>query len=139
MRTVKSLLMRYIELKTGYNDDGPAWIGYVMPSKSGRTLYFNDRALQSTAEYAGKDGCSNYFDIETGERFWVSGVKKNTTNRHRAARAKTPIQIDRRAVEEYCALTGQEHLNPNVFQIVDLEDRFPTERIRALENAKEEE
>lgn len=30
---------RYIELKSGYNDDGPAWIGYVEFSKSGRTTY----------------------------------------------------------------------------------------------------
>jgi hypothetical protein len=33
-------LLKYIELKSGYsNDDGPAWIGYVTPSKTGRTLY----------------------------------------------------------------------------------------------------
>lgn len=26
--------LMYIELKTGYSDDGPAWIGYVRTSKS---------------------------------------------------------------------------------------------------------
>ena len=26
--------LMYIELKTGYSDDGPAWIGYVKTSKS---------------------------------------------------------------------------------------------------------
>ncbi|CBL19145.1 hypothetical protein [Ruminococcus sp. SR1/5] len=25
--------LMYIELKTGYSDDGPAWIGYVKTSK----------------------------------------------------------------------------------------------------------
>ena len=30
--------LMYIELKTGYSDDGPAWIGYVKASKSGKTL-----------------------------------------------------------------------------------------------------
>lgn len=35
----------YVELKTGYSDDGPAWIGYVGRSKSGKTLYFNDHAF----------------------------------------------------------------------------------------------
>ena len=34
-------LLRYVELKSGHSDNGPAWIGYVTPSKSGRTLYFN--------------------------------------------------------------------------------------------------
>ena len=28
-------MLKYIELKTGYNDDGPAWIGRVKASKSG--------------------------------------------------------------------------------------------------------
>lgn len=39
--------LMYIELKTGYSDDGPAWIGYVKASKSGKTLYFNDHAFQN--------------------------------------------------------------------------------------------
>ena len=39
-------MLRYIELKSGYNDDGPAWIGYVKLSRSGRTVYFNGRALK---------------------------------------------------------------------------------------------
>ena len=29
---IKDLM--YIELKTGYSDDGPAWIGYVKTSKN---------------------------------------------------------------------------------------------------------
>ena len=35
---IKDLM--YIELKTGYSDDGPAWIGYVKTSKTKKT-YFN--------------------------------------------------------------------------------------------------
>lgn len=34
--------LKYIELKTSYSDNGPAWIGYVEFSKSGQTIYFND-------------------------------------------------------------------------------------------------
>jgi hypothetical protein len=30
----------YIELKTGYQDNGPAWIGRVKFSKTGQTIYF---------------------------------------------------------------------------------------------------
>ena len=129
---MKQTVLRYIELKTGYHDDGPAWIGYVLPSKTGRTLYFNDRALR-----AENGGAGNYYDVETGERFWVTGVKQRESNRHRAARARVPVQIDRRAVEEFRALTGLDRMNPNEFLVVDLEDRFPIERIRKLENRSE--
>ena len=54
--------IRYIELKTGYNDDGPAWIGNVKESKSGQTVYFNNHAFK-------KYNCTrgNYVDVETGE------------------------------------------------------------------------
>ena len=54
---IKDLM--YIELKTGYSDDGPAWIGYVKTSKTKKTIYFNDHAFQ---KYNG--GYSNYVDIE---------------------------------------------------------------------------
>ena len=58
--------VRYIELKSGYSDDGPAWIGRVKASKSGRTLYFNGLALQK-GWYADR-----YADVETGQLYWVS-------------------------------------------------------------------
>lgn len=66
---IKDLM--YIELKAGYSDDGPAWIGYVKTSKTKKTIYFNDHAFQ---KYNG--GCSNYVDIETGDEYWISGLKK---------------------------------------------------------------
>lgn len=62
----------YIENKS-FGHYGPAWIGFVEFSKSGQPLYFNDKALKKLKrpEYV-----ANYFDIETGEEYWVSGVKK---------------------------------------------------------------
>ena len=33
---IKELM--YIELKTGYSDDGPAWIGYVQTSKTRKSV-----------------------------------------------------------------------------------------------------
>ena len=36
----------YIELKTGYGDNGPAWISKVTFSKSGETIYFHGKALR---------------------------------------------------------------------------------------------
>ena len=69
--------LMYIELKTGYSDDGPAWIGYVKTSKSKKTIYFNDHAFQKNiGNYA------NYIDIENGDKYWLSGLKKEESNRH---------------------------------------------------------
>jgi hypothetical protein len=39
-------MLRYIELKTGYNDNGPAWIGRIRLSKSSQTVYFNGKAFK---------------------------------------------------------------------------------------------
>ena len=38
---VSAGMLRYIELKTGHDDNGPAWIARVKLSKSKRTIYFN--------------------------------------------------------------------------------------------------
>ena len=127
-RMIKDLM--YIELKTGYSDDGPAWIGYVKTSKTKKTIYFNDHAFQ---KYNGV--YSNYVDIENGEEYWISGLKKKESNRHWAGHGK--IMIDRRAVEEYLALIGEKELPLNLFQIVDIEDRFPVERANKRLNDKE--
>lgn len=123
--------LMYIELKTGYSDDGPAWIGYVKTSKSKKTIYFNDHALQKLV-----GGCSNYVDIENGDEYWISGLKKRESNRHWAGRGK--IAIDRRAIKKYLELIGEKELPMNLFEIVDIEDRFPIERINQLSNAKPE-
>ena len=123
--------LMYIELKTGYSDDGPAWIGYVKTSKSKKTIYFNDQAFQKLV-----GGCSNYVDIENGDEYWISGLKKRESNRHWAGRGK--IAIDRRAIKKYLELIGEKELPMNLFEIVDIEDRFPIERINQLSNAKPE-
>ena len=121
--------IKYIELKTGWSDDGPAWIGHMKESKSGATLYFNDRAFQRCRASAG-----NYVDIETGEVYWISGIKKNGADRHWAGHGKA--FIDRRLVSEYCAITGQKELDPQRYDIVDIEDRFPVDRVTQLLNEK---
>lgn len=74
--TLSVKVPRYIELKSGHFDDGPAWIGYATQSKSGRTLYFNGRGLMKLKGQRRGESGGNYIDMETGESFWVSGVKK---------------------------------------------------------------
>ncbi len=121
--------IKYIELKTGWSDDGPAWIGHVKESRSGSTLYFNDHAFQRCRGASG-----NYVDVETGEDYWISGVKKNGEDRHWAGHGK--VRIDRRLVPEYCAVTGQKEVDPQKYDVVAIEDRFPVDRVTQLLNEK---
>lgn len=121
--------LMYIECKSGYNDDGPAWVGYVKASRTYRTIYFNDHAFRRVTGYSG-----NYEDIETGELYWISGVKKRENNRHWAGRGK--IMVDVRAVAEVCALIGEKSLPRQVFEPVTIEDRFPIARIETLLNER---
>jgi len=72
----------YVEQKTdgprNLNDRGPAAIGQITFSKSGRTAYFNGKTFQrSKGTYGGNHRC-----IEDGNEYWISGVKKRGTNRH---------------------------------------------------------
>ena len=80
-------------------------------------------------------GYSNYVDIENGDEYWISGLKKRESNRHWAGHGK--IMIDRRAVNEYLTLIGEKELPLNLFEIIDIEDRFPVERVNNLLNDKE--
>ena len=67
----------YIEDKsTGLT--GPARIGRVSFSKTGRTLYYRGRSFQSLKGAGFK---ANYYDIETGEEFWISGPRKDGGDR----------------------------------------------------------
>lgn len=94
--------IRYVELKTGFNDDGPASISWVTFSKTGRTVYYRDRALQRIIR--GGIG-SNHRDTETGEEYWISGVKQDGEDRHWAG--KGPVIVDEDAREEYERITGR--------------------------------
>lgn len=124
-------IIKYIELKTGYSDDGPAWIGRVKMSKKGDTIYFNNHAYQK------KIGCyANYYDIESSDEYWISGIKRDGQNRHWAGGGK--IMIDRKIVEEYVLMIDEKELNKNKYHVVDIEDSFPIERINALLNGNQQ-
>lgn len=120
--------LKYIELKSGYSDDGPAWIGRVKFSKTGKTLYFNDHAFQRIRGISG-----NYIDIETGEEYWISGVKKDECNRY-AGIGK--IIIDAASVEEYLKYIGAKTLS-NQYIVMDMKSNFPVERIKQILNEKQ--
>ena len=114
--------IRYVEFKTGYQDNGPAWIGLVAFSDSGRTLYFLNKAFQRVRGAAG-----NYIDIETGEAYWISGLKKSGSNRHWAGNGK--IQLDRTLEHEYLRITNQAKIDKCKISLVDIPEEYPVERI----------
>jgi hypothetical protein len=122
-------VLKYIELKSGFADNGPAWVARVATSRSGRTVYFNGRALKRT----GKSGVAgNHRDLETGEEYWVSGVKKDGLDRHWAGTGK--VSIEASAVAEYLATVSRATLDVSRFAIVpDLPPTDPA-RFAALEN-----
>jgi len=92
----------YVELKTGLNHDGPAWIGRVRFSNTGRTLYYRGRRLRSLK--GGSGMTANHVHIDTREEFWVSAVKNDRHDRHWAGHG--PVEIDDDAVDEYHRLVG---------------------------------
>jgi len=122
--------LAYFELKSDQGDRGRAWIAMAKTSKSGATIYSNGRAFKSLK---GSGIGGNYFDIETGETFWISGVKKNNQDRHWAGGGD--IEIDEPAIAAYLDETGRTELPPNIIP-AKLEPAGQTERHRALENLK---
>lgn len=121
--------IKYIELKSGFSDDGPAWIGLVEFSKSGRTLYFDNKAFQSLK---GTGIGANYYDIETGDEYWISGIKKNQQDRHWAGNGI--ISIDDRITDDYMKMINVDQLDSKRYSIVKVNDKPPIERIKELEN-----
>jgi hypothetical protein len=85
----------YIEYK-GRGLTGPARIGRVTFSRSGRTLHYRGQAFQSLK---GSGFNANYFDLETGEHYWISGPRRDGADRLYGERM--PVEIDDDVREEY--------------------------------------
>jgi len=85
----------YIEDKSE-SLNGPARIGRVYFSKSGRTLYYKGRKFQSLK---GSGFKANYFEVETGAHYWISGPRKDRNDRLYGGQAGVEIDADVR--EEY--------------------------------------
>jgi hypothetical protein len=125
---MKSRLM-YVELKTNHSDDGPAWIGKAFFSKTGRLLYFNGLAFAKGSRSGG-----NYYEVLNVDYYWISGIKKEGTNRHWAGGGK--IQIDKDAIEEYLEITKLSVLPNHMFEVVELNNTPPVEATQKFMNLK---
>src|SRR5215207_7918907 len=76
MVLMKSRIM-YIEYK-GDGLTGPARIGRVSFSKRGKTIYYGGKKFQSLK---GSGSKSNSVDVETGDEYWISGCKRDGSDR----------------------------------------------------------
>src|SRR5258705_8680229 len=85
----------YIERKAG-NLTGPARIGRVAYSKTGATIYYQGREFRSLKGAGFK---ANYYDVETGDEYWISGPHKDGGDALYATNIGTEIDAD--VSEEY--------------------------------------
>ena len=93
--------LMYIECKTGHSDSGPARVGWVTFSKTHRTVYYGGKAYQ---RIKGGGIAGNYFETDSGDEYWISGVKKSGSNRH--IWGSGAIEIDEDAIDEYRRVRG---------------------------------
>lgn len=95
----------YVENKDGHIDEYSAHIGWVSFSKTGKTVYYRDKVLN---RLKGGGISGNHIDEATGEEYWVSGIKKRSSNAHWSE--STKIKIDSDAREEYERIINSENI-----------------------------
>jgi hypothetical protein len=84
----------YIENKGDDGIVGPARIGRVTFSKTGKSVYYKGQRFQTLDGTGFK---SNYINVETREHYWISGCKRDGSD----ALYATTIEIDEDVREEY--------------------------------------
>lgn len=94
-RRVRSARIMYIESKAG-GLVGTARIGRVSYSRTRGTLYYGGRAFQSLK---GSGFKANYFEVETGDHYWISGPRRDAEDRLYVS--NLPVHIDDEVREEY--------------------------------------
>ena len=83
----------YIECKAN-GIAGDARIGRVTFSKTGQTLYYDGKTFKSLN---GRGFKANFYDVETGEEYWISGCKQDGTD----ALYPNKVEIDEDVRDEY--------------------------------------
>ena len=86
----------YVEAKGDAGHSGEARIGWVTFSKTGRSVYYDGRRFQ---RLKGGGAQGNYFEVDTGQEYWISGVKSNGEDRHWSGSG--PVHVDEDARKEY--------------------------------------
>ncbi len=96
--SLKKTRIMYIECKSGHDGRGPARIGRVSFSATGKTIYYGGRSFQSCK---GQGIGANFFETASGDEYWISGPKKNGQDRHWAGGGD--VEIDADIADEYWA------------------------------------
>lgn len=87
----------YIENKSN-GLEGEARIGRVYFSKSGKTLYYRGKKFRSLK---GSGFKANYFEVESGNHYWISGPRRNRSDRLYGG--NQGVEVDDDVKEEYAA------------------------------------
>jgi len=85
----------YIEDKSN-GLSGPARIGRVEMTKLGKTIRYQGRTFRTLGGGGFK---ANYYDVQTGEHFWISGPRRD--GRDRLYGERVPVEIDADVRTEY--------------------------------------
>jgi hypothetical protein len=91
---MKKTRIMYVEFKGDGDLVGPARIGRVEFSKSGKSIHYKGNTFETLKGHGFK---ANYFNVETGEYCWISGCRKDGMD----ALYSTHVEIDEDVLEEY--------------------------------------
>lgn len=84
------------QISSGAGLQGAARIGRVTFTRTGATLYYGNKSFQ---KLKGSGFKANYFDLETGEHYWISGPRRDGTDR--LYKSDWPVEIDEDVRDEY--------------------------------------
>ncbi len=93
-KTRPATRIMYIEYKGDDGLIGYARIGRVKFSRSRKSLHYRGKTFETLK---GRGFKSNFFDVETGEHYWISGCRKDGHD----ALYSTMVTIDNDVREEY--------------------------------------
>lgn len=79
------------------------------------------------------DSGGNYIDMETGDSFWVSGVKKNGQDRHWAGSGR--VLVEAAALAEYLETIKAKTLDASRCEVTDSIRQTDIKRLSQLANS----
>ena len=85
----------YIEFKGGQLT-GPARIGRVSFSKTGKTIYYRGKTFQSLK---GSGFKANYVEVTSGDEYWISGPRRD--GKDQLYPTNVPVEVDEDVRDEY--------------------------------------
>ena len=93
-------MLRYIELKSGHGDSGPAWIARVTLSRSGRTVYFNGQALKQAGGSLVSEAATYELLLSSCHTIWIKAAPEEHMSRVVAQGDMRPMAGNAEAMED---------------------------------------